>query len=85
MTPAEYDAWYNTDRGRWIGKTEYRLLIDLLKPQPGDYLLDVGCGTGWFTRRFALITGVEVIGTDIDPEALIFAQEHDGHSRYMQA
>lgn len=61
------------------------MLIELSKPQPGDYLLDVGCGTGWFTRRLGLITGVEVIGTDIDPEALIFAQEQDAHSRYMQA
>jgi len=53
MTPAEYDAWYDSPRGRWIGETEFRLLQRLLALRPGETLLDVGCGSGWFTRRFA--------------------------------
>lgn len=85
MKAAEYDAWYDTDRGRWIGETEYRLLTELLTPQFGDHVLDVGCGTGWFTRRFAGLAGVEVTGTDIDSEALAFAREHDTRSHYMEA
>lgn len=28
MNPAEYDAWYDTPRGRWIGETELQLLLD---------------------------------------------------------
>lgn len=40
MTPAEYDAWYDTDRGRWIGETEYGLLTELLTPQFSDHVLD---------------------------------------------
>lgn len=85
MKAAEYDAWYETDRGRWIGETEYRLLTELLTPQFSDHVLDVGCGTGWFTRRIAGLAGVEVTGTDIDSEALAFAREHDTRSRYMEA
>jgi protein-L-isoaspartate O-methyltransferase len=46
MNPADYDAWYDTPRGRWIGDTEYALAARLLAPQAGDSLLDVGCGTG---------------------------------------
>ena len=53
MTAEEYDAWYRTPRGSWIGEAEYRLLHRLLAPAPGASLLDVGCGTGYFTRRFA--------------------------------
>ena len=53
MNPADYDAWYATPRGRWIGDAEYALAARLLAPQAGDSLPDVGCGTGWFTRRAA--------------------------------
>jgi predicted GNAT family acetyltransferase len=31
MNPADYDAWYATPRGRWIGETEYALAARLLR------------------------------------------------------
>lgn len=74
MTPAEYDAWYDTPRGRWIGECEYRLVCRGFDMRPGTTLLDVGCGTGWFTRRFAQ-DGLAVTGLDVDPQALAFARE----------
>lgn len=46
MKPADYDAWYDTPRGRWIGETEYALAARMLTAQPDDSLLDVGCGKG---------------------------------------
>jgi len=75
MDAATYDAWYETSRGRWIGETEYRLLTRALTAAAGDSLLDVGCGTGYFTRRFAL-DGFLVTGVDPDAEMLRFAAEH---------
>ncbi|MDP2433927.1 MAG: class I SAM-dependent methyltransferase [Pseudomonadota bacterium] len=74
MTPAEYDAWYDTPRGRWIGETEFRLLQRRLALQPGETLLDVGCGTGWFTRKFAAGNGWNVTGLDNDPARLAYAR-----------
>lgn len=75
MHPADYDAWYETPRGRWIGEREWRLVCRGLDMRRGASLLDVGCGTGWFTRRFAH-AGLAVTGLDLDRAALAFAREH---------
>ena len=73
MYAARYDAWYGTERGAWISERETRLLLRLLRPSPGISLLDVGSGTGHFTRRFADF-GLRVTGLDPDPEMLHFAR-----------
>ena len=73
MTPQEYDAWYDSPRGRWIGNVELELLCRHLDTSPGKGLLDVGCGTGWFTRRLAA-AGLDVTGVDVDASALRFAR-----------
>ena len=75
MNPADYDAWYNTPRGRWIGDTEYALAVRLLASQAGNSLLDVGCGTGWFTRR-AAADGLRATGLDPNPDWLDYARAH---------
>ena len=77
MTPAEYDAWYDTPRGRWIGDTEFALARRMLAARPGETLLDTGCGTGWFTRRFAA-DGLIATGLDPNPEWLAYARAHSG-------
>jgi SAM-dependent methyltransferase len=75
MDAAAYDAWYETARGSWIGETEYQLLGRALAPARGDSLLDVGCGSGYFTRRFAR-ENLLVTGVDPDADMLQFAAEH---------
>jgi SAM-dependent methyltransferase len=79
VTPDQYDAWYATDRGRWIGEIEFRLILESLEPDPGARILDVGCGTGYFTRRFAA-EGYKMIGLDPDPAMLAYARAHRGGS-----
>jgi ubiquinone/menaquinone biosynthesis C-methylase UbiE len=49
--------------------------MGLLEPEPGARILDVGCGTGYFTRRFAR-EGHDVTGLDPDPAMLAFARAH---------
>ena len=77
MNPADYDAWYDTPRGRWIGETEYALAARHLKARPGDSLLDVGCGTGWFSRR-AAADGLRVSGLDPNSDWLDYARARSG-------
>jgi SAM-dependent methyltransferase len=74
IAAAEYDAWYRTPRGAWIGEAEFRLLASLLEPRAGETLLDIGCGTGYFTRRFARECGVAATGLDPNGAWLEFAR-----------
>ena len=73
---ADYNAWYTTPRGAWVGDAEFRLLQRLLRPERGESLLDVGCGTGYFTRRLAREAGLRVVGLDPDVAWLDYARSH---------
>ncbi len=84
MKPADYDAWYDSPRGLWIGNTEYQMMADMLTFPSEGRVLDVGCGTGWFTRRLALQPGLHVTGLDLDPNFLAFARSRDAGSTYLQ-
>ena len=74
MEASAYDAWYHTPRGAWIGDIEFGLLRQLLQPKLGESLLDVGCGTGYFTIRFASELDLHVIGLDLNSSWLDFAR-----------
>ena len=50
-------------------------LIDLLAPQPGERILDLGCGTGQLTTKIAK-TGAEVVGIDRSPEMIATARQN---------
>lgn len=79
MKPGDYDAWYDTARGAWIGATEFALARRELAALPGATLLDVGCGSGWFTRRFAA-DGAIATGLDTNPDWLTYARAHSDSS-----
>lgn len=82
--PAAYEAWYHTPRGAWIGKIESALLLHLLQPHPGQTLLDVGSGTGYFSRRFTA-AGLRVTGVDPDREMLHYARALEDGVEYLEA
>ncbi len=75
MDAASYDAWYESARGQWVGATEYRLLAERLRAREGETLLDVGCGTGFFTRLLAA-QGLRATGLDLRKDWLDFARSH---------
>ena len=62
--PEEYERWFQTPIGRLVKKFESELILELLKPAPGERILDAGCGTGIFTTDL-LARGTRVTGLDL--------------------
>ncbi len=50
-------------------------LIDVLDPQPGERILDLGCGTGQLTHKIAE-RGADVVGLDASPEMVGQARQN---------
>ena len=70
--PEAYDRWFTTPIGSLVKKYEVELILDLLKPKQGEFILDAGCGTAIFTLDI-LSAGSQVIGLDISHPMLIHA------------
>jgi SAM-dependent methyltransferase len=58
--------------------------LDLLDPQPNEYILDVGCGDGALTRKIRE-RGASVVGVDNSPELVAAAQAHSLDVRLVDA
>jgi len=54
-----------------------RHALDLLAPQPGERVLDAGCGRGGATVRIAA-RGADVVGIDLLPENVAEAEARNG-------
>ena len=59
-------------------------LLEWLSPQPGEAILDLGCGTGDLSVRIAQ-AGAEVWGVDADPAMLAQARAKFPDLRFLQA
>jgi SAM-dependent methyltransferase len=80
MDIERYNHWYRTARGQWIGQCEINLLFGALKPRSGDSLLDVGCGTGFFTREMAFRMNGKIMGVDINQNSIQYARQQESHT-----
>ncbi|MGA3187198.1 MAG: methyltransferase domain-containing protein [Bryobacteraceae bacterium] len=56
-------------------------LIELLNPQAGELILDLGCGSGQLTAKIAA-TGAEVLGTDRSEEMIAEARRNFPELRF---
>jgi ubiquinone/menaquinone biosynthesis C-methylase UbiE len=84
----EFNQWAAAGRGDEMEShhsdiTEQTLaLMDI---QPADRILDLGCGTGWASRRMARIaTGGEVVGLDVADEMLRRAEQSSSAFRNVR-
>lgn len=62
----ERDAWQKPDE-----------LVAALELEPGSMVADVGSGTGYFARRFAVAVGPEgtVFAADIEPNMVVYLRD----------
>ena len=67
-----YDSWYLTKTGRYIDRTEKRLIFSMVCTR-GGRALDLGCGTGNYTLELYK-RGFSVVGADLSVEMLKIAK-----------
>jgi len=79
----KYDQWYQTPKGSYVGSLERELLADLIKPEKGESLLNVGCGTGYFSFYFYQL-GLKVTGLDSSEEMLDVARSKTKEKRNIE-
>jgi ubiquinone/menaquinone biosynthesis C-methylase UbiE len=80
-TPAHYDRVTNLF---FLGRRRqaYQALVRASRVGPGQRVLDVGCGTGYFARMLADAVGPtgQVVGVDAAPEMVEYARRHAPHT-----
>jgi ubiquinone/menaquinone biosynthesis C-methylase UbiE len=62
--PDRYEKWFTTPVGALVKRVEWELIHDFLRPGPGDFILDGGCGIGVFTLDI-ISCGARVVGLDL--------------------
>jgi ubiquinone biosynthesis O-methyltransferase len=73
-----YDDWYKTPLGEFVDQLEYKLLRKHCGNLMGKRILDVGCGTGIYSMRFANM-GAHVTAIDPSTKMLSMAREKTKH------
>jgi ubiquinone/menaquinone biosynthesis C-methylase UbiE len=68
-----YDQWYETPSGRYAAESEKKLFLKLVDSKEGQSLLDIGCGTGYFSFWFHSL-GLKITGIDTSLEMLNVAK-----------
>ena len=75
----EFNLWAAAGRGDEMEDHHSDITdqtIALMNIQPADRILDLGCGTGWASRRLARMASAgEVVGLDVADEMLHRAEE----------
>lgn len=71
--PTRWNPELYSDRHSFVWKSAGSL-IELLAPQPGERILDLGCGTGQLTAEIAA-RGSDVLGIDQSAEMVAKARQ----------
>jgi SAM-dependent methyltransferase len=80
--PEKYDQWFETAIGRLVRGYERELILRLLKPERGEFILDAGCGTGVFTSD-VLDADTKVVGLELSRPMLIRGMVKNRGRRFL--
>ena len=72
-----YEAWQKSPEGILLDRLSSDLIVRLLRPQKGERILDIGCGTGNHLLLFYRL-GLDVTGLDASPYMLDIARSRLG-------
>jgi SAM-dependent methyltransferase len=78
-----WDASLYAGNGRFVALLA-ESLVEALDPQPGERILDLGCGDGFLTRRIAE-SGATVVGVDSSPQMVAAAKEQGADAHCVNA
>jgi ubiquinone/menaquinone biosynthesis C-methylase UbiE len=76
-----YDDYLENNSDNYQEQVIAPNLLRVLSLQKGEQVLDVACGQGFFSRKFAE-AGAEVTGIDISSELIEAAQKRSSHISY---
>jgi ubiquinone/menaquinone biosynthesis C-methylase UbiE len=79
-----YDEWYEQPLGSAAHRIETQMIAQAAGPRAGERALDVGCGTGIYTRWLTDL-GLVVTGIDRDPVMLAAARRKVPSAQFHHA
>jgi trans-aconitate 2-methyltransferase len=83
MKPKAWDAELYEARHGFVWRFGEGV-VELLNPQPGERILDLGCGTGQLTAKIAS-SGADVVGLDASPAMIGQARQNYPKLRFVLA
>jgi protein-L-isoaspartate(D-aspartate) O-methyltransferase len=85
------EAYRNSPLGIGFGQTisqplTVAVMLELLQPEPGQKILDIGSGSGWSTALLCEIVGGggKVYGVEIVPELSEFGKKNVSHYNFVR-
>jgi len=74
--------WYDS---RYFHPSSFRWIVEEMLLNPGDNVLDVGCGSGWLSRDIAkIVTQGRVVGLDASEKSLEKTKNISSHIKNLE-
>ena len=83
MTQPDWNASHYDTQHAYVWKFGTGV-VELLAPQPGERILDLGCGTGLLTAQIGR-SGATIVGLDSSAEMIHLARQHYPSLQFMVA